>query len=110
MKSKFIIEITFSKTGLMRYISHLDLLRVFLRCTNRAKLNLQTSCGFNPHPKISVRPAIKLGLESNELSCQFALNEKILAQEFIARLAKQLPQGIRISSGKLLESNKVLNA
>jgi radical SAM-linked protein len=39
----------------MRYISHLDLMRLFMRAMRRADLPLKMSEGFSPHPKLSLK-------------------------------------------------------
>ncbi|MBU2541044.1 MAG: TIGR03936 family radical SAM-associated protein [Candidatus Omnitrophica bacterium] len=102
MKAKVIIEIKFSKCGLMRYISHLDLLRLFRRAASRAKIALELTRGFNPHPKISINRALKLGEESDALFCQFGLEAKMDTQEFASRLQQELPEGISIKQAKLI--------
>ncbi len=102
MKAKYIIEIKFSKYGLIRYISHLDLLRLFRRAISRAKISLETTSGFNPHPKISITKALKLGEESHELFCQFGLKIKLDTEEFKKKLQQQMPEGISISQARLL--------
>ncbi|MEW6009161.1 MAG: TIGR03936 family radical SAM-associated protein [Candidatus Omnitrophota bacterium] len=102
MKAKLIIEINFSKKGLMRYISHLDLLRLFRRASLRANLPLENTRGFNPHPKISVDKAVKLGLERDDLKCKFAIKNRVEPDEFARSLQLQLPQGIIIREAKLL--------
>lgn len=102
MKAKLIIEIKFSKKGLMRYISHLDLLRLFRRSSARAELPLENTQGFNPHPKISIDKAVKLGLEPDDLKCKFAIKNRVDPEEFGHSLQHQLPQGIIIREAKLL--------
>jgi radical SAM-linked protein len=59
----------FEKTGTMRYISHLDLSRMFSRSLARAGIEAAHTEGFNPHPKISFASALPLGVES---LCEFA--------------------------------------
>jgi radical SAM-linked protein len=102
MKAKHIIEIQFCKKDLMRYISHLDLIRLFQRAANRADLPLEMTCGFHPHPKMSITPALKLGQESQDLLGRFALSENMLPEDFKARLQKELPQGLSISKARSL--------
>ncbi|MBN1872216.1 MAG: DUF2344 domain-containing protein, partial [Candidatus Omnitrophica bacterium] len=51
-------DITLEKKGTMRFISHLDLLRLFQRAARRARLPLKFSQGFSPHPKIKIEPAL----------------------------------------------------
>lgn len=85
----------------MRYISHLDLMRLFMRALRRADLPLKISEGFNPHPKISIKRALKLGLESENEEAAVVLKEFVRAEEFKQRLQKQLPAGIEIREAKL---------
>ena len=91
---------TFSKTGLMKYISHLDLMRLLTRAMRRADLPLKFSEGFSPHPKLSIKRALKLGLESENEEASILLKEDIDPEDFINKLQKQLPEGIRIKDAK----------
>lgn len=92
----FKIKFIFSKTGLMRYISHLDLIRLFMRSARRANLPLYLTQGFSPHPKIIIKRALKLGLESENEEAEIVLNKKINPKLFQDNLNKQLPLGVRI--------------
>ncbi len=55
----------FTKHGDMKYVSHLDMIRLFTRIFHRANLPLAYSEGFNPHPKMSVLLPLSVGLESD---------------------------------------------
>ena len=80
----------------MRFISHLDLMRLFMRALRRAGLPLKMTEGFSPHPKLSIKRALKLGIESDNEEATIALKEQISPEEFRERLEKQLPEGIFI--------------
>ena len=80
----------------MKFISHLDLMRLFLRAVRRGSLPIKMTEGFSPHPKISLKRALKLGVESDNEEATFVLRETISPQEFKQRLQKQLPEGIII--------------
>lgn len=80
----------------MKYISHLDLMRLFMRSFRRADLPLKLTQGFSPHPKFSIKRALKLGLESDNEEATVVLNEIIDLREFRDRLQRQLPEGIFI--------------
>ncbi len=80
----------------MVYISHLDLMRLFQRALRRADLPIAITNGFNPHPKISVTPALKLGQSSSNLEADIYLTKPVDAQEFKIKLQAQLPEGIEI--------------
>lgn len=92
------IEFIFAKRKLMKYISHLDLMRLFMRALRRADLPVKITEGFNPHPKLSIKRALKLGLESEHEEAAVVLKEKIRPEEFKERLQGQLPPGIEIKS------------
>jgi len=92
------INIVFSKKGLMRFISHLDLMRLFQRAMRRAGLPIAMTEGFSPHPKMSFKRALKLGVESDNEEALFYINGWIKPEEFKERLQSQLPDGIIITS------------
>ena len=59
------VTFTFAKRDKMRFISHLDLMRLFMRALRRADIPLKITEGFSPHPKLSLKRALKLGIESD---------------------------------------------
>jgi len=90
------MQFVFSKKGTMKYISHLDLMRLLMRAMRRAELPLKISEGFNPHPRLSIARALKLGAESDHEEAAVMLREFVKPQDFKDRLQMQLPQGITI--------------
>ncbi|HEY3172130.1 MAG TPA: TIGR03960 family B12-binding radical SAM protein [Thermoanaerobaculia bacterium] len=57
-------RITFEKSGDARFLSHRNTMDVFERAIRAAGLPARYSEGFNPHMKLSMGPALPLGLES----------------------------------------------
>ena len=90
------ISFSFSKYGAMKYIGHLDLMRLLTRAMRRAQLELKMSEGFSPHPKLSLKRALKLGLESETEEGSIVLRLPIAPDEFKDKLQGQLPEGIKI--------------
>ena len=90
------VNFIFSKKGLMRYISHLDLMRLFMRAMRRADLPLKMTEGFSPHPKLSLKRALKLGLESDNEEASIVLKFPVVPDDFKNKLQKQLPEGIQV--------------
>jgi len=80
----------------MRYISHLDLMRLFARAARRADFRLCLTKGFNPHPVIRIKRALKLGLTGKDQEAEFVLAEYIDTESFKRRIIEQLPDGIEI--------------
>lgn len=85
----------------MRFISHLDLMRLLVRAMRRADLPLKLTEGFNPHPKLSMQRALKLGVESGNESASIVLKSFLKPDVFVQRMREQLPGGIRIVSAAL---------
>ena len=54
-------RIRFGKTGLLRWIGHHDLQRLWERLLRRADLRLSMSQGFHPKPRINFPSALALG-------------------------------------------------
>ena len=90
------MNVVFTKSGEMKYISHLDLLRLMGRALRRAGIPFALSRGFSKHPRISIERALKLGVESENEKAEFILREDIPADVFKERMRGALPEGIRI--------------
>ncbi|MFA5177151.1 MAG: TIGR03936 family radical SAM-associated protein [Candidatus Omnitrophota bacterium] len=96
------LNFVFSKKGAMKYIGHLDLMRLLMRAMRRAGLPLKMSEGFSPRPKLSFKRALKLGLESEQEEASIVLRLPVKEDEFKDKLQGQLPSGIEI---KYVERN-----
>ncbi len=90
------VNFEFTKKGAMRYISHLDLMRLLVRAMRRAGLPLKLSEGFSPHPKLSLMRALKLGAESDREQGAVILREFVRMDDIKRRLQEQLPDGVSI--------------
>jgi radical SAM family uncharacterized protein/radical SAM-linked protein len=97
-------RIHFEKTEYARYLSHLDILRVFERAFRRGQINIAYSEGFNPRPKFSFGPALSLG-QSSEAEFFDAELYQNLTQESINQINRFLPDGMMILSIKPLTDN-----
>lgn len=93
---KYVVTLHFAKYGEMRWISHLDLMRLIQRAARRAGLPLLLSKGFSPHPKMHFKRALKLGVESLDEEFSLELTEPLSAEELKRRLNAQLPKGIEV--------------
>ena len=62
MSTRYVLK--FTKSGYVKYISHLDLLRLFKRAFKKTGLTLKYSQGFNPHPKMGFAQPLSLGYSS----------------------------------------------
>jgi len=94
------LESVFCKKGVLRYISHLDIVRLFQRAVRRSGLNVSLSRGFTPHYKIGFSNALKLGVESEGEGVVFNIEGWVHAEEFKKRINEKLPEGVKIISCK----------
>ena len=97
------VRITFSKTGALRYIGHLDLNTIWERGTRRAGLPLAYSQGFHPQPKIHIASALPLGFSSRCEVLDMRLNEEMDLSKLPARLQAAMPTGIGILKAESID-------
>lgn len=88
--------IKFSKEGVLCYISHLDLLRLFKRAFKRAGIRLAYSQGFNPHPKMGFAQPLSLGYSGIGEYLEFETEIPYKVSELKVLVEKQMPEGIRV--------------
>lgn len=58
------IRVKFAKKESVRYLGHLDIMRFFQRCFNRAGIRMEYSAGYNPHQKMSFAQPLGVGILS----------------------------------------------
>ena len=90
----------FQKTGDMRFVSHLDLMRIFQRATRRASLPVTFTKGFSPRLKVSITRALKLGVESLSEEAVICMDRAVAADEFVRVMNEQLPAGVKVTGAE----------
>ncbi len=93
------IRIKYSRQGDVRYISHLDIMKMFERALRRAEIPVMHSQGFNPHPQMVFGMPLPVGVSSEAEYADFMVEGDTGADdaaEFVKRLGKQLPEGVAI--------------
>jgi radical SAM-linked protein len=90
------LRITFALEGGLRYLSHLETMKLWERAMRRAGWKLGYSQGFNPHPKISFAAALPVGVagEAELLDVQLEVPRSSAAGA--AELSEFLPAGCRV--------------
>ena len=84
----------FEKLDNARFISHLDLMRLFQRAFKRAGLPLTHTQGFNPRPSVSIALPLSLGAESHCELLDFDLESPVPLEGIRNRLNAALIDGI----------------
>lgn len=90
------IRIKFSKLGAMKFIGHLDLLRMFQKAFRRTNIPIAYSQGFNPHQLISIAAPLAIGITSSAEYMDIEISSHIDKQEAINQLNNTLPESIKI--------------
>ena len=90
------IRLKFAKGNEVKYISHLDLMRTFMRAVRRANIPIAYSGGFNPHPEMSFGAPLSVGVISLAEYVDIALVKEVPLQEIIDGLNQSMPVGIKV--------------
>ena len=86
----------FSKTGRVKYISHLDLMATMRRAILRAGVRLKYSEGFNPHPFMSAAMPLSVGHESVCELMDVGIADEPSIDGLPAAITAALPEGIEV--------------
>ena len=103
------LQIRFAAEGPLKYVSHLDLMRVWERVCNRAGLPLATSQGFSPRPKIALAAPLAVGATSEAEILDVLLTERVDLESTMRSLSAELTAGLRIlevREGPLKQSSR----
>ena len=90
------LRIKFRRGVEVKYISHLDIMRLCQRALHRAGMALAYSEGFHPHPKISLAVPLAIGVTSEAELMDITLTRQVSPHFFTAAVNQQLPAGFEI--------------
>ncbi len=91
------IRFSFARKMALSYISHLDMLRLFLRALSRSGLSLAYSQGYNPHPHFNLALPLPLGVTAGEEYGEVFFTEEVMPERFVKLLKMQLPEALVIT-------------
>jgi len=91
------IRIRFSRGEALKFISHLDIMRLWQRALHRADIPLAYTEGFSPHPRISLAAPLAVGVTSEAELMDVFCSKWVSPHSFTAAVSQQLPSGIEIS-------------
>jgi radical SAM-linked protein len=98
------LRIVFAQCAEVKYISHLDLMRVWQRALRRANVPLAYSHGFNPRPKLSFASALPVGFTGRAEVLDVMLERRMTPRQFVSCLQKELPAGLHLVSAEEVPS------
>ena len=91
------IRVFYQKTGRLKYISHLDMNRVFIRISRRSGMPIWYTEGFNPHPRINFALPLSLGFESTYEAVDIRIDDDNYSNdEAFERLKAVMPDELKV--------------
>lgn len=91
------LRFKFTKSGLLRFIGHLDLQTLLIRAFRRAGIKIAYSQGFNPSPKLSLAAPLPLFMESDGEVAELSLACVMDKDDFRAKVNNQLPEEVKLT-------------
>ncbi|WP_010251644.1 TIGR03936 family radical SAM-associated protein [Acetivibrio cellulolyticus] len=85
----------------VKYISHLDMMKMFERALRRSRIPIYYSQGFNPHPQIVFGLPLSVGVTSDAEYVDFELSDDMEPKQFVEALNKQMPEGLKLTEAKV---------
>ncbi len=90
------LRLRFGRGPQLKFISHLDLMRLWERAFRRAGIPLVYSEGFNPHPRLSLAAPLSVGVSSSAELMDVFLKSRVSSPAFLKAMGRQLPKGIEL--------------
>jgi len=91
-----IVRIKFSKTGAMKFLGHLDVLRYFQKAIRRSGIDIAYSQGFHPHQIMSFAQPLGVGVTSEGEYVDIEMNSFSSEDEIMTRLNAAMTDGFKV--------------
>jgi len=101
---KIRVRLEFSKTGRLRFLSHLELNRTIFRAIRRAGLPIAYSEGFHPQPKINYATPLSVGMESEQefMDLELLPLGNFTTEQIVERMNAELPSDINFNTATFI--------
>lgn len=103
------VRFKFMRTGPVRYLGHLDMLRYFQKAVMKAELDAKYTEGFHPHQIMSFAYPLGVGMETYGDYMDLEMNACDDAEALMDRLNAVMHEGIKVTGAVILRE-KALNA
>ncbi len=90
------LRVRFTKEEPLRFLGHLDVVRLWERACRRARLPLAYTLGFTPHPRLQFASPLALGATGAAEVLDLYLTAPLAPEDFGARIGARLPPGCRV--------------
>lgn len=91
------LRLTFSRGEEIRYITHLDIMRLWERLVRRARLPVSYSAAQPPRPRLALGAPLAVGVTSEGEMLDIFLDARLPAVQLAQRLALECPPGLAIT-------------
>lgn len=96
------VRVKFSKTGNMKFVGHLDVMRYFQKVNRRAGIDIAYSGGFSPHQIMSFASPLGLGLTSEGEYLDMELNNSGTSAMMMERMNAVMAEGFEVTGFRKL--------
>lgn len=95
-------RIRFSKTGVMKFIGHLDMVRYFQKAFRRSGIDIMYTQGFNPHQILSFAAPLSVGVTSEGEYLDLEVGACESSEAMVARINAEMAEGVSVLSFRVL--------
>ncbi|MGE5405109.1 MAG: TIGR03936 family radical SAM-associated protein [Candidatus Saccharibacteria bacterium] len=106
MGFKLRVRVEYEKGSDIRFLSHLDMVRLWERLIRRSGVQVKLSQGFNPHLKLSLGTVLPVGVWGRHEYLDFEMDQDASSAELHDKLASQAPPGLTISRVARINDNE----
>ena len=92
----FRLRVRFSRGEELKFISHLDIIRLWVRALRRAQIPLEYTEGFSPHPRISLAVPLSVGVTADNELLDISITKVVSPHWFVDTVNRQLPDGLKV--------------
>ncbi|MCL2618472.1 MAG: TIGR03936 family radical SAM-associated protein, partial [Defluviitaleaceae bacterium] len=100
--TSFNYRLEYSKLGNMKFIGHIDLMKLFHKLFRMSGLPIAFSQGFNPHQIFTIAHPLSLGMEGLAEPADFRLHASADAGEIAVLLNANAPTGLLVTNVRQL--------
>ena len=90
------VRLSFYKKDYAKFVSHLDLMKMFQRVFKIAGVDVTFSQGFNPHPKMSIAYPLPVGVTSEEEYLDMQVDSEPDYEKLVKQINSAMPKDIKI--------------
>ena len=92
----FRLRVRFCRGEELKFISHLDIIRLWVRALRRAGIPLEYTEGFSPHPRISLAVPLSVGVTGENELMDISITKVVSSHWFMDTVNRQLPDGLKV--------------